>query len=848
MMMDMDSITAGLDDEFRAFILDACCNNPMARQVATAGTGRAIEASAGLAAPTSLGSGSTLGAGTLIAFTTAQRGARRRRRQQPVLCRALAPHRHTRAQGAAMLTRVRAEVVATTKDQQVPWANSSLLGAVFFWRRSEGRADDNWPNWREEESVSVRDRRSLEMRLRSHAGISPVTVLRIPYFLLFGCCCLGLIASAAFMVTSLYAWSIGWALPTTAIIRWSPAAAWAAHNEIYLGYLLLTLAGLGTLTNCLAAAIPDGQRHLERDEAWLRNVLRWCGFPIIACTLVFSISAMWAGLLRPGDHHAVNIGGLIPFSDATFQLAAAYDQLRDGVWSSFAQRRLFAAAFRSVLLVLSNQSLPVMEALQACLLAGAACFAAGRLASWRGIWSAVAFLALAYIYARIFAPTMLTEPLALIWALLSVGFFVEAFRTRSTQPALIAFALTLVALMTRMGSMFTIPALLVWLIWQFGRDVAAKARIGIVAACILLGVAGTDALLHKTYGTQGGMTGSNFAYVLCGLSIGTTWVGCVARLEAEGKPLQGDEATVATRLYRTAWENIRARPGIFASRLAEGVQTFATEFPRVMRNGYNVRLPTPNWFFPGLLLTISVLGAFVFFVRQPNPVEISFWVLFWPNLLLSASVVYLDDGDRVLAASQPLIALFLASGFGNLSVTSGPQSPQPALKRYAAAAFVAASALLVSIPWLAYRLNFAGSTAGERLQVKEGEAFVSGGRRMSGFLVIDDKSPLPDNIPSLHLADFKAIVERSNIESYQDLLHPNVPPLPFGIVYAPRLEKDYASSLIYIVPAEVLERRAVPAWQFKMSQWGTKPGGSDYWFYVTNAQPWEPSGSKPARP
>ena len=31
-----------------------------------------------------------------------------------------------------MLTRVRAEVVAATKGQQVPWSNSSLFGEVYL--------------------------------------------------------------------------------------------------------------------------------------------------------------------------------------------------------------------------------------------------------------------------------------------------------------------------------------------------------------------------------------------------------------------------------------------------------------------------------------------------------------------------------------------------------------------------------------------------------------------------------------------------------------------------------------------------------------------------------------------
>jgi hypothetical protein len=36
----------------------------------------------------------------------------------------------------SMLTRVLAEVVATTSDKQVPWSNSSLLGEVA-WLQSE---------------------------------------------------------------------------------------------------------------------------------------------------------------------------------------------------------------------------------------------------------------------------------------------------------------------------------------------------------------------------------------------------------------------------------------------------------------------------------------------------------------------------------------------------------------------------------------------------------------------------------------------------------------------------------------------------------------------------------------
>ena len=135
-MIDMDTIMAGLDDQVRTNILifDACRNNPMAQQAASAGTNRGIEGASGLAAPTSLGAGATLGAGTLIAFATApgQVALDGEGANSPF---SAALSRHIGTPGLEvqqMLTRVRAEVVSTTKSKQVPWSNSSLLGEVYL--------------------------------------------------------------------------------------------------------------------------------------------------------------------------------------------------------------------------------------------------------------------------------------------------------------------------------------------------------------------------------------------------------------------------------------------------------------------------------------------------------------------------------------------------------------------------------------------------------------------------------------------------------------------------------------------------------------------------------------------
>jgi tetratricopeptide (TPR) repeat protein len=138
-MIDMDTILAGLDDQVRTSILifDACRNNPLEPQAAGNAPSRGIEAGSGLAAPTALGGGSTLGAGTLIAFATAPgKVALDGEGANSPFSAALSRHIGTPGlEVQQMLTRVRAEVVVVTKNQQVPWSNSSLLGEVYLAAR-----------------------------------------------------------------------------------------------------------------------------------------------------------------------------------------------------------------------------------------------------------------------------------------------------------------------------------------------------------------------------------------------------------------------------------------------------------------------------------------------------------------------------------------------------------------------------------------------------------------------------------------------------------------------------------------------------------------------------------------
>jgi len=136
-MTDVDTLLAGFDGQIRTsiIILDACRNNPLAPAAGADGRGsRSVSVRSGLAAPAALDAGATLGAGTLVAFSTAPgQVALDGQGSNSPFSAALAHHLGIPGiEVQQMLTRVRAEVAASTNNKQVPWSNSSLLGEVFL--------------------------------------------------------------------------------------------------------------------------------------------------------------------------------------------------------------------------------------------------------------------------------------------------------------------------------------------------------------------------------------------------------------------------------------------------------------------------------------------------------------------------------------------------------------------------------------------------------------------------------------------------------------------------------------------------------------------------------------------
>jgi len=139
-LTSVDTILAALQDKIRTniLILDACRDNPLSQPNPAEQGSQVVAARStsgpGLAAQSGIGAGAIAGAGTLIVFSTAPgQVALDGDGSNSPFSTALIRHISTKKlEIQQMMTRVRADVVASTNSKQVPWSNSSLIGEVYL--------------------------------------------------------------------------------------------------------------------------------------------------------------------------------------------------------------------------------------------------------------------------------------------------------------------------------------------------------------------------------------------------------------------------------------------------------------------------------------------------------------------------------------------------------------------------------------------------------------------------------------------------------------------------------------------------------------------------------------------
>ena len=620
----------------------------------------------------------------------------------------------------------------------------------------------------------------------------------------------GFIAFSLFYgLTIIYGVVAGYALPTTAIFAVLPHGDLIARGEKYLPSTILLIAMLGASLGWMKAAGVPLPRLRPNELTGMRLFLRW-GFPVICLTFTLVLSNDgWNGRVAIDQVEYFSIAGLLPHSDASGYFLSPFEQALTGSWSDSASRRPFAAGSRHLIMAVAGFSY-VRTLLFQTVLVSAALFAAARsIILWRGLWAGIAFTALVYVLARSYLATTLTEPIGLIWALLSVMFLADAMRLGTPRYAFLALAALTFGELTRMGSILTIPALCLWIALAFGTKLRERIKLlaagcGVVAIALLV-----QSLCTWLYGDPASITGGNFAYTLCGLAVEGDWTTCPKLFAPEFNRLL-TERDHTIFLYSRALDIIVGDPMIAVRSMYLNASKFLRATPEFMISGQD----NPTRFFSLTVVLLLLPGLFFTMWRNRARGELLFWVLMFASMAASAAIIFRDAGWRTMIVTWPLVALFMALGCTSPRTLHFCHQKPIFSCRGAVLLMSAAVALVLLTPavtriWLGRDLQDL-SKMSPPTNAQEAILF---GPMLTGFLVIPDNSPLPKTVAALHATDFSNLIQSIGIEQdFGRFLDVALKQVPFAFVTAGPINYPDTEQ-IYLAPAGMLTGGPANAWR-----------------------------------
>ena len=690
-----------------------------------------------------------------------------------------------------------------------------------------------------------------------------------------------ILACVFYAGTIIYGLASGDALPTATVFRLIPGSRLVTTIAPFAPLLMIAFAAAGAALAWLAWlgwVRVDAVRQFELGQTQLWRI---CGLPVLLALFLFTLSAGgWSGYFHTTDMNYMSIAGLVPHSDSSAYFVGTFHLAYFGTWESVGTRRPMAAAFRQLITVVAGYSFTGTLLIQLALIVLALYLASSLLARWYGIWAGIGFAGLAFNIARPFLSTTMTEPLAYLWALFSLVFFIQSVRQHSLPHALVGLAALTVGLLMRMGALFAIPFMILWLGFAFAKQTASRVRLMGFAAAVVVAVLAVNFGLKHYYGEKGVDLGDNFAMVACGLSLGKDWNACTKPYEAMLSSLPNEHA-VSVFLYSKAWENFLAHPSVligqlwancsefihavwsfmFASYISLYDATAASDlFLLALLAGiFYVWRNTPAtadsfWilmlanFLYGTFLhgshsaadffLLALLAGIIYVWRNASVTEKSFWFAMLASIPPSAAMIMTADGWRALHVTHLFVASFLVLGLAAPQVAR-EKPTAPALNwQPGAVALVASLLVFLVFPAMAHALALRELRMHPPLPLRRAnEEIVPGGSRLSGFLVIPDDEPRPYAVPTLHASEFAKLIRTTKLEGdFGPFLDRVLPHLPFAFVGTGRMDGPNDTNT-YIAPPEVLWRKDVWAWHFTTRSWapGEKP-----WYFLQDVVAAEP--------
>ena len=514
------------------------------------------------------------------------------------------------------------------------------------------------------------------------------------------------------------------------------------------------------------------------------------------------------------DTPSYSILGILPHSDANAHYLGYSKYFYELGMGDFALRRPLGAFMGAAIHWLAGYDASVALMVR-CLLVTcamwASCAAVNR---FFGVWSAAACLSMEYYHIGKFVGVAMTESLGFFWGCCAVALWLEALHRKRLFWDLAAFAVTLLGLLTRMGSMLLLPALALYIFWRWrqlrpGRAWWKKPLLGL-CLCIAAVLVLDAAFSGRGYGGSG-QAGSNFAAVFASLTLGQE-NGKAHQVYARELAALKSPRERSHFLYAQGLKNILHSPGTFLTSLMAGELAFIKNLHFLLFY---------NWWVICLLSLLLLMRRASLFPRGPA----FFWGAVWTGVFLSIPFISFAEPRRVNIFVYPLVACFFS-----LALAEPRRAAKAAHAHTAGAAsrmtLVLAGALLLLMAGVAFfpQLLLSRETTAVRSHLAAMPALpprtVLASARGTGFLVVPDGHATDTSVLSMPWSTFRkryqALSPKADAHFFADLFSR----LPFAVLNLPVLAPSgwgYADSY-FIAPPKVLEQKSAALWDFSITR------------------------------
>lgn len=677
---------------------------------------------------------------------------------------------------------------------------------------------------------------SLKKRIYSHLPPSLVQGLgRVTKSVACTLACLGIVAiplavgllfSITYIVSFLYGVYSGHLFPSREVFLLFPALGGVFSRPQYIGEALLAYAFAGFVLSWF----------LQRDEqpefgrrflAWLGRKWNTISFLILSSLLLATLGEVYVSF----DCHGYALAGILPYSDANDHYSLYTKYFYDGVMGDWVLRRPMAAFMGASIHWLAGND-PVIALMLRCLLVCCAMWASCAVMNKSfGVWSAIACLALEYSYIAQYLHIFVTETLGFFWGCAAAALWLYALREKRLFWELAAFGVTLVGLLVRMGSMFLVPALFLYVLWRWrelspGHGWWKKPLLGLCLCVVAV------ALLNATFASRGvgdrQQTGSNFSYSFAGLTLGTDWAAAKKYYIKQLGTLKG-EKQISNFLYKQGIKNILHSPHIFFKRLAKGEVEFLKNINFFLFH---------KWYLVFLLATMLYIRRKTLFSESAA----AFWLATWGSILLSIPFIYFDESWRVNIFVYPLIACFFSHALARRH-TAGTLSAGPSADAAPWFVVMLSGVLLVLMVSVALFPRLHTSADIERMKKykaslpkQTANRFLVDPRGMSLLVVPDCEEP-EKTLPSMTWSTFRDQYQKFSPSVDEALFTSAFPKPPFVVLVQAPFSGPNRGYNFFLAPPEVLSRKNILLWDFETDGVINDSSTNIHWKSVRNATP-----------